>query len=1270
MIFEEPLPEAGPLREALRAAYRSDETELVHQLAETAALPDDAKARIAERARGLVAHVRSKRVGAGGLDAFLHEYGLSSKEGVVLMCLAEAMLRVPDAETIDKLIKDKIATAHWEEHLGHSDSLFVNASTWALMLTGRVVNLNEKDTRDFGGVLRRLVHRSGEPVIRNAMLQAMRILGRQFVMGRTIEEALERARPDEKKGYRYSYDMLGEAARTLADAERYFESYRVAIAAIGKAARDRGVIDGPGISVKLSALHPRYEFVQRARVMGELVPRVQALAAAARDGDVGFTIDAEEADRLDISLDVIEAVSGDPAIAGWDGFGVAIQAYQKRALPLIDWLADMARRHRRRLMVRLVKGAYWDAEIKRGQEQGLMGYPVFTRKSSTDVSYLACMKRLLADPEAFYPQFATHNAHTVAAVLDRAGDSRDFEFQRLHGMGEALYEQIVEGKARIPCRIYAPVGSHEDLLAYLVRRLLENGANSSFVNRIVDEKLPIEEIIADPVEYTRALATVPHPSIPLPADLYGAERRNSAGLDLGDPMVLAPLADAMSAAAVPGWQASAIVGGEERGGEAAKEVRDPADLRRVVGQVTEATDGNVQAALSLAAAAAPGWDATPADERAACLERMADLMEAEQAGLMAICLREAGKTLPDAVAEVREAVDFCRYYALRARREAAGEGVIGSAQGHGHGVFVCISPWNFPLAIFTGQIVAALASGNTVIAKPAEQTPLIAAQAVRLLHRAGVPPEVLHLLPGDGVRIGGALVADPRTAGVCFTGSTETAQIINRALAARAGPIAPLIAETGGQNAMIVDSTALPEQVVADVLTSAFQSAGQRCSALRVLFVQDDVAGRVLAMLSGAMEELRLGDPALLSTDIGPVIDEEARGVLDSHIARMGREARLIQRAPMGVDCGQGTFVAPAAFEIEGIDVLEREVFGPVLHVVRFAADRLDRVIDSINATGYGLTLGVHSRIDATADDIHARLRVGNTYVNRNQIGAVVGVQPFGGQGLSGTGPKAGGPYYLPRFVRLAVSECEPAEDTPAPPPAVGELPERLTTAIAAARRAQPDWAATPAETRAACLEQAANLTAARGGEGMEDAAGVLREIAGLGRAEFSEALSLPGPTGERDELSLHGRGVFLCLAGRAAPLTAVVGQAAAALAAGNAVIAVAPSAEAAIALGLVPRAAVPADVLQVVSAEDVPDTRALAGQAEIDGIAFAGPASEARSLNRALAARDGAILPLIITGAEGAFGLHRFVTERTLSVDTTASGGNATLMSLEEEAA
>jgi RHH-type proline utilization regulon transcriptional repressor/proline dehydrogenase/delta 1-pyrroline-5-carboxylate dehydrogenase len=1020
-VYRDPPPSPGPLRAAILAAYREDETVVVERLLAAAEFTPQALDRVAERARGLVVEVRRQRLGKGGLDAFLHEYALSSKEGIVLMCLAEALLRIPDADTVDRLIRDKLGPADWSQHLGQSDSLFVNASTWALMLTGRLFR-SDGEERDLAGVLKRLVARSGEPVVRQAVTAAMRILGRQFVMGRTIAEALERARSAERHGYRHSYDMLGEAARTAADARRYFESYEAAITAIGSAVAGPDIFAAPGISVKLSALHPRYEEAQRERALKELTPMLRALAQHAKAKGIGFTIDAEESERLDLSLDFIETLALDPALAGWDGFGLAIQAYQKRALPLVDWLADLARRARRRLMVRLVKGAYWDSEIKRSQERGLSGYPVFTRKVATDVSYLACARRLLAAPDAFYAQFATHNAHTLAAVLQLAGDRRDYEFQRLHGMGEPLYEQVVGAdKLDRPCRVYAPVGSHEDLLAYLVRRLLENGANTSFVNRIVDDKAPIDEIITDPVARLRGLRRKPHPRIPLPRDLYGAERRNSAGPDLSSRAELASLKTALEAAARRAWTAAPIVGGTDLEG-ATRTARDPSHRARTIGTVADAGAQHVERALAHAASAAPDWDAMPASERAAILERVGDLYEKRLAELVALIVREGGRTIPDAVSEVREAVDFCRYYAMRARADfgptllPGPTGERNALELHGRGVFACISPWNFPLAIFTGQITAALAAGNAVIAKPAEQTPLVGASAVRLMHQAGLPVEALHLLPGDGATVGARLTADPRIAGIAFTGSTETARAINLVLAQRAGPLVPLIAETGGQNALIVDSSALPEQVVQDVLMSAFNSAGQRCSALRVLCLQADIAERVITMLKGAMAELAIGDPALLSTDVGPVIDEDARASLQKHAERMAREGSLLYQCTLPPDAENGLFFAPRAFEIDRIGRLEREVFGPILHVVRWQRSRLDQLLDAIAATGYGLTLGIHSRIDETVEAVHRRLKVGNTYVNRNMIGAVVGVQPFGGEGLSGTGPKAGGPHYLYRF--------------------------------------------------------------------------------------------------------------------------------------------------------------------------------------------------------------------------------------------------------------
>ncbi len=1025
MRYVDDFRDPGPLRSGIEDARRADETAIIETLLGEAPYPASVQTRIAGTARRLVEDFRGNEFGHGPLDAFLQEYGLSNQEGVVLMCLAEALLRIPDAQTADRLIHDKLTDADWDKHLGKSDSLFVNFSTWALMLTGRVVNFDDKDFRDPESAVRRLVGKSGEPVIRRAMIQAMRILGRQFVMGRNIGEALARAREEEDQGFRISFDMLGEAARTAEDAEQYFKAYTDAIVAVADNAGAAGVIEGPGISIKLSALHPRYELAQHHRVMGELMPRLKRLSVLAMESGMGLCVDAEEAAFLDLSLDVIEELSADPDLDGWNGLGLAVQAYQKCSSAVLDWLADMAARHRRRLMVRLVKGAYWDSEIKRAQELGLVGYPVFTRKVSTDVSFLACAKKLLAAPELFYPQFATHNAHTIAAVMTLAGESRDYEFQRLHGMSKELYSLVkMSDGMDVPCRIYAPVGSHEDLLAYLVRRLLENGSNTSFVNRIVDEKSPIEEIIADPVTVLKNLREKPHPRIPLPTDLFGGDRRNSLGEDLSDPASVRDLARRLKDATGP-WRATPVIGGVRRdsSSRSGKPIINPAHTSHSPGLVVEAVAKDVAEATKVAAQAAPGWDAVSAGDRATCLEKAADMLEEDKAELMAMCICEAGKTLPDAIAEVREAVDFCRYYANLARKDFSEPQSMPGPTGesnqvalHGRGVFGCISPWNFPLAIFTGQVAAALAAGNAVVAKPAEQTPLIAARAVDNLHRAGVPGEVLHFLPGDGPGVGKPLIADPRISGISFTGSVETAHVINRTLARRSGPIVPLIAETGGQNVMIVDSTALPEQVVDDVVTSAFQSAGQRCSALRVLFLQDDISDRVIRMLTGAMAELNVGDPALLATDIGPVIDREALSMLERHARRMDREGTLLARTPLPGVCTEGTFFAPAAYLIEQLDQLEGEVFGPILHVIRYAADRLDEVIDAVNAMGFGLTLGIHSRVGETQRYIQERVKAGNAYVNRSMIGAVVGVQPFGGEGLSGTGPKAGGPRYLHRF--------------------------------------------------------------------------------------------------------------------------------------------------------------------------------------------------------------------------------------------------------------
>ncbi|WP_106407057.1 bifunctional proline dehydrogenase/L-glutamate gamma-semialdehyde dehydrogenase PutA [Xanthomonas sp. NCPPB 1128] len=1025
-----PAPQA--LRAAITAAWLKDEAEHVRELLEQARLPAADQAKVQALAADLVTRVRARAQDQGAIEAFMRQYDLGSEEGVLLMCVAEALLRIPDQDTADKLIRDKLGDADWKKHMGESDSILVNASTWGLMLTGKLVQINDLTRVDVSGAFKRLIGRVGEPVIRLAVRQAMKIMGHQFVMGRTIGEALTRSKKGDNANYRYSFDMLGEGALTMKDAQRYLDAYRQAIHAIGKhfaAQRQQGggkdpVFAAPSISIKLSALYPRYEHAKRARVMAELVPGVLELAQLAKSYGIGYTVDAEEADRLELSLDIIEATFSDPSLDGWEGYGLAVQAYQKRTPYTIDFLADLARRVGRRIPVRLVKGAYWDAEIKRAQVEGHPGYPVFTRKQNTDVSYLACAKRLFAHSDALYPMFATHNAQTIAAVRAIAG-GRDYEHQKLHGMGDDLYAEVIPAdRLGVPCRVYAPVGSHEDLLPYLVRRLLENGANSSFVNRITDEDVAIEELIRDPVEAVSAFASIPHPKIPLPVDLLRSQnhnRKNSMGANLANDNDLRALADQLNTALKP-WHAAPLVPGAVIAGDALP-VANPADHRQVVGHWKPADAATVEKALSNAAAAYPAWNRTPAASRATILEHAADLLEARMPEFMALCVKEAGKTLPDGVAEVREAVDFLRYYAGQARAQFGAPerlpgptGESNELQLHGRGVFVCISPWNFPLAIFLGQVAAALAAGNSVIAKPAEQTNLVGHAAVKLLHEAGVPEAVVQFLPGDGATVGAVLTRDPRVAGVAFTGSTDTARAINRALAARDAAIGVLIAETGGQNAFIADSSSLPEAVVKDAISSAFISAGQRCSAARVLFVQDDIADKVMTMLAGAMAELKVGDPGLLSTDVGPVIDADALQILTDHAARMGREARAIAVAATDDATAHGSFFAPRAYELQSLAQLQREIFGPVLHVIRWKADQLDAVIDQINATGYGLTLGVHSRIDETIERIASRVAVGNVYVNRNQIGAVVGVQPFGGQGLSGTGPKAGGPHYLLRF--------------------------------------------------------------------------------------------------------------------------------------------------------------------------------------------------------------------------------------------------------------
>ncbi len=1200
--FAPPLSPSTPLRAAISAACRRPEPECLAPLLAAATAPAALKPAIADTARALVTALRGKATGTG-VEALVQEYALSSQEGVALMCLAEALLRIPDNATRDALIRDKIAPGDWLAHTGGGRSLFVNAASWGLVVTGKLTaTVNETG---LSAALTRLIARCGEPVIRRGVDMAMRMMGEHFVTGETIDEALSRARTMEAQGFRYSYDMLGEAAATRDDAARYLAAYETALHAIGRAAAGRSLYDGPGMSIKLSALHPRYSRAQAARVKNELLPVVKNLCLLAKSYGVGLNIDAEEADRLEISLDLLEALALDPDLSGWDGLGFVVQAYGKRCPFVLDWIIDLARRSGHRLMVRLVKGAYWDAEIKRAQQDGLADFPVFTRKVHTDVSYLACARKLLAARDAVFPQFATHNAQTLASVYHLAGPDfqvGDYEFQCLHGMGEPLYEEVV-GKDRLnrPCRIYAPVGPHETLLAYLVRRLLENGANSSFVHRIADTAVSVEELAADPVETVLAMPVpgAPHDAIAAPLALYGRERRNAAGLDLSDEATLARLDEVLLASRAEPVTAAPLLADGTSDGDT-RPVLNPADRRETVGMVQEASPALAARAMSLATP----WTAS-AGERADALLRAADAYEQAMPALMALAVREAGKSAANAVAEVREAIDFLRYYAERARATL-------SEVHRPLGVVVCISPWNFPLAIFTGQVAAALAAGNAVAAKPAEETPLIAAEAVRLLHEAGVPRSALQLVTGDG-RIGAALVGAKQTAGVMFTGSTEVARLIQASLSERLSPEglpSPLIAETGGQNAMIVDSSALPEQVVADVLASAFDSAGQRCSALRVLCLQEEVADRILTLLKGAIAELSLGRPDKLATDVGPVITAEAQATIEAHIARMAQAGHEVSRLPLPPVTTHGTFVAPTLIEIASLAALEREVFGPVLHVLRYRRDDLDHLIDAINATGYGLTFGLHSRIDETMDRVSARVQAGNLYINRNMIGAVVGVQPFGGRGLSGTGPKAGGPLYLHRLVRGG---------PPAPLPATGHSDP--------AAGLFADWLAA---------------------QGYGEAADAVHALAQASR--LGVELTLPGPVGEKNLYALHPRGTILLCPQTMMGLFTQIG---AVLATGNAALIEAPAPLAALLDG------VPQSLAVRLKCVDEGSTTSGASLALAEG-----DATRMCALARRIARWPGAVVP-VITATQDGWPLDALLEEVVVSTNTAAAGGNASLMAI-----
>lgn len=1239
-------------RSAITSAYRIPETQAVPMLLQQAELPPEQADAAHKLAYSIAEKLRNQKNGVGrsGLvQGLLQEFSLSSQEGVALMCLAEALLRIPDKATRDALIRDKISTGNWQSHVGQSSSMFVNAATWGLLFTGKLVSTHNE--AKLSTSLNRIISKSGEPLVRKGVDMAMRLMGEQFVTGETIAQALANARKLEDKGFRYSYDMLGEAALTEKDAQDYMVSYQQAIHAIGKASNGRGIYEGPGISIKLSALHPRYSRAQYDRVMEELYPRLLSLVLQAHQYDVGINIDAEEADRLEISLDLLEKLCFEPKLAGWNGIGFVIQAYQKRCPFVIDSIINLAERSQRRLMIRLVKGAYWDSEIKRAQIDGLEGYPVYTRKVYTDVSYIACARKLLSVPNLIYPQFATHNAHTLSAIYQIAGKNYypgQYEFQCLHGMGEPLYEQVVgkvaDGKLNRPCRIYAPVGTHETLLAYLVRRLLENGANTSFVNRIADATIPLDELVADPVKDIRELSKtegqigLPHPKIPLPRDLYGTRRVNSMGLDLSNEHRLASLSSALLNAAAQEKIAEPLLGGEFVAQQALPEavaIINPACHRDIVGKVREASEQEAEHALDIATDAGAIWFATPPSERAAILLRAADIMEQQLQPLLDVLVREAGKTYANAIAEVREAVDFLNYYATQVRED------FDNNTHRPLGPVVCISPWNFPLAIFSGQIAAALAAGNTVLAKPAEQTPLIGAIAVSIMHQAGIPRDVLQFLPGKGETIGAKLVGDQRVRGVMFTGSTEVAGLLQRNIAGRLdaqGRPTPLIAETGGLNAMIVDSSALTEQVVTDVVASAFDSAGQRCSALRILCVQEDVADRTIRMLKGAMEECRMGNPEHISTDIGPVIDSEAKENIDQHIQQMRSKGKIVFQAVYAdsqdqQEQAEGTYVKPTLIELDNIGELKKEIFGPVLHVVRFKRDELEQLVDQINAAGYGLTLGVHTRIDETINQVVAKAKVGNLYVNRNMVGAVVGVQPFGGEGLSGTGPKAGGPLYLYRLLseRPENAVCQTLEQQdshlPMDASARAELLAPFEAFSAWVQKQKTDVEQSIIEQ--STVEQFARLTQA----------GTTR--------------LLPGPTGEKNTYTLRPRGTILCLSDNERDCLT---QLSAVLASGCQTLWENSELHQKLFKSL------PEKVRKTISfTKDWQNT-----VEPIEGVIYHGDCDQLKHVCEAIAKRKGPIISVQgFERGETNLLIERLVHERSLSVNTAAAGGNASLMTI-----
>ncbi|MBA6232505.1 MULTISPECIES: bifunctional proline dehydrogenase/L-glutamate gamma-semialdehyde dehydrogenase PutA [unclassified Colwellia] len=1273
MLFNGSFSTDCPIRQKIREFYRIDENIAVDHILPVAEVNVSARSRAWERARKMVLQIRKDQSGNGAIDALLKEYSLSSEEGVVLMCLAEALLRVPDKHTQDALIRDKISQGQWSSHLGSSDSLFVNASSWGLLITGTMVNYADKRKKDRFGLLKKVIGRLGEPVIRKSMNYAMKIMGKQFVMGETIQAATERAATKEQQGYVYSYDMLGEGARTMGDADRYFKAYQVAIDAIGGVARASGKSDPrrvPGISVKLSAIHPRYEFTHKARVMAEIVPKLKALCLQAKSYNIGLTVDAEESERLDISLDIIEAVFSDNDLGDWTGFGMALQAYQKRALFVVDWLRDLTLRANRKMMVRLVKGAYWDTEIKNAQKDGLQHFPVFTRKSSTDVSYHACANKLLEYRDTIYPQFATHNAYTAATIVELAGDDKEgFEFQCLHGMGDSLYDQIVSSE-NIQCRIYAPVGHHEELLAYLVRRLLENGANSSFVNAIVDESQPVESLLGDPVEKTQRLKDKYNNQIIKPIALYhdakGLGRDNSKGLDLTDITAITPLKSSLD-----NWFTDHLINIEDVPASAIA-VKNPANHSEIIGFHQHHTKDEMLAMIDTAQATFASWSKTPVAERAALLCRVADILERHMDELIALCIKEAGKIAQDGIDEVREAVDFCRYYANQAIELEEDERL------EARGVVLCISPWNFPLAIFLGQVAAAIATGNTVLAKPAEQTSLIALRTIELMESVGLPEGVVQAVIARGSEVGSVIVPDARIQTVMFTGSTETGTIISQTLADRGGDQVPFIAETGGQNCMIVDSTALPEQVVDDVISSGFQSAGQRCSALRVLFLQEDIADNVITMLKGALAELHVGNPEYLSTDIGPVIDEKALSALDAHSDYMQTHGQLLYQCKISAEVAghEHFFFAPRLYEIKDINVLKKEVFGPCVHVVRFKGNEIEAVIDKINGTGFGLTMGIHTRIEHRALDLAKLSRAGNVYINRNMIGAIVGVQPFGGRGLSGTGPKAGGPNYLTRLViEKATPDAEQFNLLPSQVEALDgdeESDKASTLFMDKANAAEKGWRLTELNTRLSCVRQL--LAKIAHIDIVDDLADDLNLTLKGARSQLidiekrlKKPTFLPGPTGESNVLYLENRGNIICFADATVSFHFWVLSIVTALATGNTVVSVVSDLYYDEAIAFRDKfLSTGADegVFQVARLRHL---STMLAHPALSGVVVDSHCDRKHFISEKLAERQGAILPVISSEYFDNL-IQRLLTEKTISIDTTASGGNTSLMTLVED--